>query len=227
MADASTINIAMSFPVYSGQIHARKRYLAESPCATHSLLTTLWLLYCPDAIRVSTHIIAFSMQLMWINRLGWHFPISRIPRPNKYSNMHIRDVGGIAQRLGSDAQGGGLNSLGEFLQQSRMPLLCPTCPTNKDSSIKRFQQIHPSIDCFRAPSPVPFSPLTRKAARRKMSLLATPFAFLFFFFGFALAQIVSPNCELRWAWVCILSFPQYVLWPSPDLMVLSRSHSIL
>ena len=114
MADASTINIAMSFPVYSGQIHARKRYLAESPCATHSLLTTLWLLYCPDAIRVSTHIIAFSMQLMWINRLGWHFPISRIPRPNKYSNMHIRDVGGIAQRLGSDAQGGGLNSLGEF-----------------------------------------------------------------------------------------------------------------
>ena len=43
--------------------------------------------------------------------------------------MHIREVGGIALRLGSggwvgsDAQGGGLNSLGEFLQQSRMPYL--------------------------------------------------------------------------------------------------------
>ena len=128
MADASTLNTAMSFPVYSGQIHARKRYLAESPCATHSLLFD-YILYCPDAIRASTHIIAFSMQLIWINRLGWHFSISRIPSPNKYSNMHIREVGGIAQRIGSggwvgsDAQGGGLNSLGEFLQQSRMPYL--------------------------------------------------------------------------------------------------------
>ncbi|KAH9984286.1 hypothetical protein BJV77DRAFT_200294 [Russula vinacea] len=33
-----------------------------------------------------------------------------------------------------------------------------------------------------------------------MSLLATPFAFLFFFSGFALAQIVSPKCESTWAW---------------------------
>ncbi|KAH9984289.1 hypothetical protein BJV77DRAFT_200464 [Russula vinacea] len=33
-----------------------------------------------------------------------------------------------------------------------------------------------------------------------MSLLAAPFAFLFFFSGFALAQIISPICEPTWAW---------------------------
>ncbi|KAH9984238.1 hypothetical protein BJV77DRAFT_202461 [Russula vinacea] len=33
-----------------------------------------------------------------------------------------------------------------------------------------------------------------------MSLLATPFAFLVFFFGFTVAQIVSPNCESTWEW---------------------------
>ena len=60
-----------------------------------------------------------------------------------------------------------------------------------------------------------------------MSLLATPFAFLFFFSGFAVAQVITPGCDLTWAWVCILSFPQCVLWPSPNLLVFSSSHSIL
>ena len=54
-----------------------------------------------------------------------------------------------------------------------------------------------------------------------MSLLATLLAFLFFFSGFAVAQIISPSCESTWAWVCILSFL------SSDLMTFSSSHSIL
>ncbi|KAF8463026.1 hypothetical protein DFH94DRAFT_481974 [Russula ochroleuca] len=33
-----------------------------------------------------------------------------------------------------------------------------------------------------------------------MSLLATPLTFLLFFSGFAVAQIVSPNCESTWSW---------------------------
>jgi hypothetical protein len=54
-----------------------------------------------------------------------------------------------------------------------------------------------------------------------MSLLATPLAFLVFFSGFAVAQISAPNCYSEWAWVCILSFPQGILWPIPDLTAFS------
>ena len=92
------------------------------------------------------------------------------------------------------------------------------CPTNEDSLIKRLRRTRPSIDSF-----VPFSPTTRKAAGHKMTLLATPLAFLVFFSGFAVAQISnisSPNCASTWSWVCILSFP------SSDLMIFSSSHSI-
>ena len=74
---------------------------------------------------------------------------------------------------------------------------------------------------------MPFSPSTRKAARHKMTLIATLLAFLVFFSGLAVAQISAPNCNSTWAWVCILSFPQCVFWPSPDLMVFSSSRSIL
>ena len=111
-----------------------------------------------------------------------------------------------------------------FVRRLRMSLLFPT---NKDSIIKRLRRTRPSIDSFRAPSPILFSPTTRKAAGHEMSFLAAPLAFLVFFSGLAVAQISAPNCDSTWAWVCTLSFPQRVLWTSPDLMVFSSSHSIL
>ena len=50
-----------------------------------------------------------------------------------------------------------------------------------------------------------------------MSPLTASMAIVFFF-GFAAAQITAPPCSPTWKWVCILSFPQWVLWHLLDLM---------
>ena len=76
-------------------------------------------------------------------------------------------------------------------------------------------------------------PTSCEAARHQMSLrvLATPLAFLLIISGFAVAQISAPDCnstlDSEWAWVCILSSLQCILWSLPDLMAFSSSHTIL
>src|SRR5258708_34071655 len=90
-------------------------------------------------------------------------------------------------------------------------------PTNSDSlSLKGLNQ---SSD-FLSASSVLFCPTTRTAARNQMPLLAAaPLISLFFFSGFATAEVVAPPCTLpTWQWECILSFSHHLSWPLPDPM---------
>ena len=51
-----------------------------------------------------------------------------------------------------------------------------------------------------------------------MLLLGAPLMVFFFFPGFAIARISSPDCSLTWKWVCMLSIPHCMSWPLPGLM---------
>src|SRR5258708_8494156 len=87
-------------------------------------------------------------------------------------------------------------------------------PTNSDSlSLKGLNQ---SSD-FLSASSVLFCPTTRTAARNQMPLLAAaPLISLFFFSGFATAEVVAPPCPLTPSHCLpILSFSHLIPWPLP------------